>query len=185
MKQFLGSMYEILEVVAISLLTVFIIRTYLMQPFLVSGASMDPAFSNGNYLIIDELSYRFRNPVRGEVIVFKYPGDKKTFYIKRVIGLPEERIVVSDGKVKIYNQENSEGFILDEPYLESNIQTLGNSDMTLGKDDYFVLGDNRDHSFDSRNWGSVDKDAIIGITRVRLLPITKVGLFDAPQYNNQ
>ena len=183
MKQFLGSVYEILEVVAISLFTVFIIRTYLVQPFLVSGASMDPNFSNGNYLIIDELSYRFRDPVRGEVVVFKYPGDKKTFYIKRIIGLPSEQVVVSDGSVKIYNQGNKDGFMLSEEYLNTDIKTLGNSDMTLGKDEYFVLGDNRNQSFDSRNWGSVSREAIIGITRVRLLPVTKVSLFETPQYN--
>ncbi len=183
MKQFLGSVYEILEVVAISLFTVFIIRTYLVQPFLVSGASMDPNFSNGNYLIIDELSYRFREPIRGEVIVFKYPGDKKTFYIKRIIGLPSERVVVDGGNVKIYNQENKEGFMLSEEYLNTNMKTLGNSDMTLGEDEYFVLGDNRNQSFDSRNWGSVGRDAIIGITRVRLLPVTKVSLFETPKYN--
>ena len=117
------------------------------------------------------------------MIVFKYPGDKKTFYIKRVIGLPGERVVVSSGSVKIYNQENKDGFILDESYLNSNIKTLGDRDMSLGQDEYFVLGDNRNQSFDSRNWGSVTRDAIIGITRVRLLPFTGISLFGAPQYN--
>lgn len=184
MKQFLGSAYEVLEVVAISLFTVFIIRTYLVQPFLVSGASMDPTFTSGNYLIIDELSYRFRDPIRGEVIVFKYPGDKKTFYIKRIISLPGERVVIGEGSVKIYNQENKEGFVLAESYLNSDLKTLGNSDMTLGKDEYFVMGDNRNQSFDSRSWGSVSREAIIGITRVRLLPVTKVNLFEVPEYNH-
>ncbi|MBI3114396.1 MAG: signal peptidase I, partial [Candidatus Harrisonbacteria bacterium] len=79
MKQFFLASREILEVVVISLMTVYIVRSFIIQPFLVSGASMEPTFSDGNYLLIDELTYRFRAPERGEVIVFRYPGDAKTF----------------------------------------------------------------------------------------------------------
>lgn len=182
MKQFWLSVREGLEVVVISLFTVFIIRTYLIQPFLVSGASMDPNFSNGNYLIIDELSYRFREPARGEVIVFRYPGDKKTYYIKRIIGLPGERVVVQDGGVKIFNSAHSEGLLLKESYIDSTLKTVGNNDVNLGAGEYFVLGDNRYYSFDSRNWGLLDRSAIVGLARLRLLPISTAQAFEAPVY---
>lgn len=182
MKQFWLSVREIGEVVVISLFTVFIIRTYLMQPFLVSGASMEPSFQNGNYLLIDELSYRFREPMRGEVVVFRYPGDEKTFYIKRMIGLPGERVVVRDGIVYIYNSENLKGLTLDERYIPDDVKTTGNVDTTLGAGEYFVMGDNRYYSFDSRNWGSVSREEIVGLARLRLLPIKEAQAFEAPQY---
>ncbi len=166
----------------ISLFTVFIIRTYLMQPFLVSGASMEPNFQNGNYLLIDELSYRFREPKRGEVVVFRYPGDEKTFYIKRLIAIPGERVVVRDGKVYIYNDENPNGFILDESYIPADIKTTGTVDSSLGADEYFMMGDNRYYSFDSRNWGSVSRGEIVGLARLRLLPISEAKAFEAPVY---
>lgn len=182
MKQFWLAFKEIAEVVVISLFTVYIIRTFLVQPFLVSGASMEPNFSNGNYLLIDELSYRFREPKRGEVIVFRYPGDEKTFYIKRLIGLPGERVVVKDGKIVIYNNENPQGFMLAEDYIDQGIRTLGKSDVSLDANQFFVLGDNRYYSFDSRNWGTVSRDEIVGIARLRLLPVSEAQAFEAPMY---
>lgn len=182
MKQFWLAFKEIAEVVVISLFTVYIIRTFLVQPFLVSGASMEPNFSNGNYLLIDELSYRFREPKRGEVIVFRYPGDEKTFYIKRLIGLPGERVVVKDGKILIYNNENPQGFMLAEDYIDQGIRTLGKSDVSLDANQFFVLGDNRYYSFDSRNWGTVSRDEIVGIARLRLLPVSEAQAFEAPMY---
>src|SRR3990167_2611007 len=101
MRKFIISIFEILEVVGIALVAVFLIRKFLVQPFLVSGASMVPTFSNGDYVLIDELSYYFRIPQRGEVIVFRYPNDESTYFIKRVIGLPGEHIMIRDGKVRV------------------------------------------------------------------------------------
>ncbi len=182
MKQFLLSLREVLEVIIISFLVVYLVRSFLVQPFLVSGASMDPNFKNGNYLIIDELTYRFREPARGEVIVFRYPGDPKIFYIKRVIGLPGERVTVARGEVTIYNSGNPKGFVLHEPYLAPGVDTAGNTDTTLGADDYAVFGDNRYFSFDSRSWGKLSRSAIIGMVRVRLFPVTGIQTFRAPEY---
>ncbi len=182
MKQFFLASREILEVVLISLFTVYIIRSFLVQPFLVSGASMEPNFSDGNYLLIDELTYRFRPPVRGEVTVFRYPGDVKTFYIKRIIGLPGERVLVKDGAVHIYNTEHPEGLRLSEDYIPPSVMTIGNVDRTLKPDEYFVLGDNRYFSFDSRNWGILPKNDIVGVVRLRLLPIRAAEAFTVPNY---
>lgn len=182
MKHFLAFVWEIFEIVVIAVVTVFIIRTFLIQPFLVRGASMEPNFLNGNYLLVDEMTYRFRSPERGEVIVFRYPGDPSTYYIKRIIGLPEEALIINDGKIKIINTAHPEGFWLEESYLVPGLKTSGDEKITLGLNQYFVLGDNRMFSFDSRSWGVLDGKNIIGIVRVRLWPLKEADLFNAPAY---
>jgi len=177
MKSFLLAVWEVAEVVIIAIVTVFFIRTFLIQPFLVSGASMEPNFSSGDYLLIDEISYRLRSPERGEVIVFKYPENPSVYYIKRIVGLPEERVVIKDGKVVVFNSDNLQGINVNGDYLNSGVRTSGRVDVTLSDDEYFVLGDNRNYSFDSRSWGPLSEDDIIGIARLRLLPVTKVQAF--------
>jgi len=177
MKQFLLSVWEVIEVVAVAVVTVFVIRTYLVQPFLVSGASMEPGFSTGDYLLIDEISYRFREPQRGEIVVFRYPEDPKIYYIKRVIGLPGERVIVRDGFVTIYNDVSPEGFQLNESYLTPGIRTIGNTDQALAPGEYFVLGDNRNYSYDSRSWGILPRENVVGLVRVRLFPFTEAEAF--------
>ena len=177
MKSFLLAVWEVLEVVLVAVVTVFLIRTYLMQPFLVSGASMEPNFGTGHYLIIDEVTYRFREPERGEVIVFRYPSNPSTYYIKRIVGLPGETITVQSGAVAIINHEFPRGLTLKEDYLLPGVKTSGNISKKLGDTEYFVLGDNRNYSFDSRSWGPLDKKYVIGIARLRLLPITKAQAF--------
>ena len=176
MKQFLISIWEILETVIIAAVTVFLIRTYLVQPFLVSGASMEPNVDNGNYLIIDELSKQFKEFERGDIVVFRYPGDLKTFYIKRIIGLSGERVRISGGDIYDNNER------LEENYLPEGTRTFGNVDLVVGPDEYFVLGDNRDNSFDSRSWGPLVKENITGIARLRLFPIQDITVFDRPLY---
>ncbi len=171
MKQFLANLWEIIEVVLVAGVTVFVIRTYVVQPFLVSGQSMEPSFQGGNYLLIDEVSYRFEEPERGDVIVFRYPGDKKTFYIKRIIGIPEDQIVVDNGQVSV------NGKVLDEDYLLNDVYTVGNINKKLGPDEYFVMGDNRDYSFDSRQWGVLPQKNIIGVVRLRLFPLNKIAIY--------
>lgn len=182
MKKILVSILEIGEIAIIALGAVFIVRNFLIQPFLVSGSSMAPNFSNGDYVLIDELTYRMREPVRGEVVVFKYPKEESTYFIKRVIGLPGERVTVSGGIVKIYNSENANGLILSEEYLPTGLSTSGDSDTQLGNDEYFVMGDNRQFSYDSRVWGKVPKKDVIGIARLRLWPPSGLTVFAAPQY---
>ncbi len=176
MRVFLLAIWEVLEVVLVAVVTVFLIRSFLIQPFLVSGASMEPNFGSGNYLLIDELTYRFREPQRGEVIVFKYPENPSTYYIKRIIGLPGETVVVQKGEVKITGTDGKD-LILSEEYLPVGLLTSGNKAITLAPDEYFMLGDNRNYSFDSRSWGPLNEKFIIGIARLRLLPITQVQAF--------
>ncbi|PIR88541.1 MAG: signal peptidase I [Candidatus Harrisonbacteria bacterium CG10_big_fil_rev_8_21_14_0_10_44_23] len=183
MRDFIAGIWEILEVVLIALLTVFFIRSFIMQPFLVSGASMEPNFEDGNYLLIDEATYYFREPARGEVIVFHYPADKSSFFIKRVIGLPGERVVIESGSVKIAPKNAPEDLrIIDELYLDQNLLTSGHADIILQDNEYFVLGDNRSNSFDSRNWGTLSEDNIVGLVRLKLFPFSEFGTIAIPSY---
>lgn len=181
MRKFLASIWDTIEVAIVALVVVLIIRSFLFQPFFVEGASMYPNFKNGDYLIVDELTYRLRNPQRGEIIVFHPPQAEKEYYIKRIIALPQERIVIKDGQIKIYNQTHPEGFILKENYLLDN-KTPGDLDLTLGPKEYFVLGDNRYASYDSRAWGTLSRDKIIGLVRLRVWPFNSVKAFEAVQY---
>jgi len=173
------SFFEVVETLVISLVAVFLVRAFIAQPFLVSGSSMEPNFYNGNYLLVDELSYRFREPERGEVVVFKYPKNHKSFYIKRIIGLPGETIEISRGEVSI--KKGEEELRLGEEYI-APAWTSGNTEVALGEGEYFVMGDNRNFSFDSRSWGSLESDEIVGIVRLRLWPINEVMAFEKPTY---
>lgn len=177
MKVIFLAVWEILEIVVVAALAVFIVRTFLAQPFLVSGASMEPSFFNGDYLLIDEISYHLREPERGEVAVFKYPRDPKIDYIKRIIGLPGEKVAIENGNVKIFNTGHPEGFVLNESYLPENLKTLGNGEVSLGEKEYFVMGDNRNYSYDSRRWGAVPRGNMLGLVRLRLLPITQAKVY--------
>ncbi|MDP2629647.1 MAG: signal peptidase I [Candidatus Harrisonbacteria bacterium] len=183
MRQFFAGVWEILEVVLIALITVFVVRTFIVQPFLVSGASMEPTFNDGNYLLIDEATYYFREPQRGEITVFRYPADRRSFFIKRIVALPEERIVIEGGQVKIGSAQDRDNLqLLEEPYLKEGVLTSGSIDIILEDDEYFVLGDNRPNSFDSRNWGTLEEDNIVGLVRIQIFPFGDFGTVSTPQY---
>ena len=176
--------WEVLKIAVIALAIIVPIRYFLIQPFFVKGASMEPNFDDGQYLIIDELSYRYRSPERGEVMVFRYPLDTSQFYIKRLIGLPGETIEVAEGRIKILNEKHPLGFILDESkYLPADIITAGETKMKLGEGEYFLLGDNRQASFDSRRWGVVPQKDIIGRVWFRAWPPQTAKVFAAPEYS--
>ena len=180
-KQSLLFIWEVAKIAIIALLIVVPIRFFLFQPFLVKGQSMEPNFSNSDYLIVDELSYRFREPLRGEVVVFKYPQDESQRYIKRIIGLPDETIKVQDGKVFILQDDKQ--YILNEiNYFPNAIQTLGNVTISLQGDEYFVLGDNRQFSSDSRRWGAVSEEEIVGRVALRLWPFAEISKIEIPSY---
>ncbi len=184
MRQFFASLLEVLEVALVALGAVFLIRAYLVQPFLVSGASMFPTFHDKDYLLVDEISYHFRDPKRGEVIVFRYPNDESTFFIKRIIGLPGDTVSFEAGKVKIVNAEHPGGMILEESYLPKGIVTNprpGSETTFVVKDgEYAVFGDNRSYSYDSRDWGVLKEKEIIGLVRLRLWPVGDFQIFTAP-----
>lgn len=174
--------WEVLKIVIIALAIVIPIRYFLFQPFFVRGQSMEPNFTNGDYLIIDELSYRFSDPARGEVIVFKYPNNPSQRYIKRIIGLPGETIEIKGGTTIIHY--NGESQILDETdYLSSNVLTPGEVKVSLTENEYFVLGDNRSVSSDSRRWGSLERKNIIGKVFIRAWPLNAFAKIESPAYD--
>ncbi len=178
MKKALVFIWELAKIVIISLAIIIPIRYYLIQPFFVQGASMQPNFNDGQYLVIDEISYRFNDPERGEVIIFKYPKDPNQYYIKRIIGLPDEIVEIKDGQVVIYNQERAKGMVLDESaYLAERVRTAGEVYLKLGPDEYFVLGDNRQASSDSRAWGGLESDLIIGRVWIRAWPFNEAKVY--------
>lgn len=186
MKSFFLFVWEIMKVAVITLAIVVPIRYFLVQPFFVKGASMEPNFDDGQYLVIDELSYRFRSPQRGEVVIFHYPLDRSQYYIKRIIGLPNETIELNGERIKIYNKEHELGFVLDESkYLSDDVITgaAGDAKFTLGDKEYFVMGDNRQASYDSRRWGAVPSADIVGRAWLRAWPPQTASVFAAPEYS--
>ena len=172
---------EVLKIVVLALVIVIPIRYFIFQPFIVKGVSMEPTFHNGDYLIIDEFSYYFREPQRGEVIVFRYPENLSEKFIKRIIGLPGEKIELRGSQIIIAGQSGEE-IVLDESDYLTSSDLLGDKEFVLGKGEYFVLGDNRSHSFDSRNWGSLARGDIIGKVAFRAFPPTAMAYFSAPDY---
>lgn len=184
MKDFVAEIaafvWEILKIVVISLLIIIPIRFFVIQPFFVRGESMSPTFHNGEYLIVDEISYRVGEPQRGDVAVFRFPRDTRQHYIKRIVGLPGETVAIQNGVVTIYNRENPAGEVLEEGYLVEN--TPGSVEVRLDENEYFVMGDNRDASSDSRRWGAVPEHLLIGKVWLRAWPIERAQAFEAPSY---
>jgi len=181
MKQTSSFLWELSKVFIIALVIVIPIRYFLFQPFIVKGDSMVPNFHSGDYLIIDEISYRFSEPKRGEVIVFKYPENPSQKFIKRIIGVPGETVEVKDGQVLLYDKDNNPQ-VLEETYLPSSNETYGNLKVSLGDDQYFVLGDNRPYSSDSRTWGTLPRENIIGRVLIRVFPLASLGKITLPAY---
>ncbi len=168
-----------MKIIVVSLAIVIPIRYFLFQPFVVQGESMQPNFSTGDYLIVDQISYRFKGPTRGEVIVFNSPTSSSQRLIKRVIGLPGELVEIDEGEIRIIKGEES--LNLEEKYL-LGIATKGVISINLREDEYFVLGDNRDFSYDSRKFGVVKKENIIGKALFRLLPVSNLSKIEIPSY---
>ena len=173
---------EVIQIIVISIAIIVPVRYFLIQPFVVRGASMEPNFYDHEYLIIDELSYRLGDPERGDIVVFEYPRDPDQFFIKRVIGLPGETVEVSNGEITIYNDENPVGRVLEEEYIGSE-RTLGKKKVELNPNEYFVLGDNRGYSLDSRSFGPIIDEDIIGKVWIRGFPFNRISGFALPEYN--
>lgn len=174
---FWSTVKEWTKTIIIALIIALPIRFFIAEPFIVSGASMDPTFASGQFLIVDRLTYRFEEPKRGDVIIFEYPNDPSVYFIKRIIGLPGETVEVNNGQITIINSENPNGFKITEPYIQSARTSHDNFTKKLNDTEYFVMGDNRLQSSDSRLWGPLDKHFIIGRPIIRLLPFNAVSVF--------
>lgn len=166
---------ELLKFVVVAAVIVLPVRLFVAQPFIVSGESMSPTFENGEYLIVDELTYRFEAPQRGDVVIFRYPRNPSEFFIKRIIGLPGETVAVQDGNIYITKTDGAT-MELNEPYVK-NIGNGRDATYQVDAGSYFVMGDNRPESSDSRIWGLMPRANLIGRAVVRLLPLQQAGLF--------
>ena len=182
MKQTLSWIWEIAKMVIIASAIVMPIRYFLFQPFIVKGDSMVPNFHENDYLIIDEISYRFQAPQRGDVIVFRYPQNPSQRFIKRIIGLPKETVEINDGQITIYTIDGTTLILSESDYLSEPIKDSNKLATELGDNEYFVLGDNRNFSSDSRRWGALPRENIIGKVFLRVFPIAALGRFEAPAY---
>ncbi|OHA21376.1 MAG: signal peptidase I [Candidatus Taylorbacteria bacterium RIFCSPHIGHO2_01_FULL_51_15] len=170
------SVLDFVRFVVLALAIVIPIRLFIAQPFIVSGASMVPSFESGHYLIIDELSYRFDEPKRGDVVVFRFPAEQSKFLIKRVAGLPGETLEIQGDIVTIKSEGNPSGFEWQQGEI-SESRNENDLSVTLEQGEYFVLGDNRAESADSRLWGPLKREFIVGRPLVRLFPFSKLGIF--------
>jgi len=175
MKKFLKDVLGTGLYLLVVLLITYLIILYVGQRTEVSGSSMEPTLSDGDNLIVDKISYRFKEPERFDIIVFPFQYQKDTFYIKRIIGLPGETVQIDeDGNIYI------NGEILEESYgrevIDADKLGIAAEPITLGEDEYFVLGDNRNHSSDSRvrEVGNIKKDQIVGKAWVRIWPISDI-----------
>lgn len=167
-----STLRDFIEAFVIALLIALPIKYFVASPFIVRQTSMFPTFKDGDYLIVDKLSYKFESPKRDDVVVFKPPFSESTYFIKRIIGLPGETVIVDNNGVTIKNAEHPDGFKLNEPYVSSSRDN--NTTVTLDDHSYFVMGDNRSVSSDSRNWGPLPADHISGRAILRLFPLSSL-----------
>jgi signal peptidase I len=175
-----GSDRSLLAYTLAALGIALVIRFFIAAPYVVIGSSMEPNFHDYNYLIIDQISYSLSAPHRGDVIVLDLPGDTGRALIKRIIGLPNETVILSGPSVIIKNAQHPDGFTLSEPYLDPNdLGGVSNTSVTLGPDQYFVLGDNRKVSADSRLWGLLPRKDIVGRVLLRLYPLSEIAVLPA------
>lgn len=166
------SIWDLLRFILVAVAIVLPIRILVAQPFIVSGSSMFPTFKDNQYLIVDQISYRFEDPERGDVVIFRFPLDESKFFIKRIIGLPNETIMIENGIVTI-TDVNGQMIKLDEPYLETDKESHDSFSAILKDGEYFVMGDNRIASSDSRSWGLLPRKNVVGKAFLRLLPVTE------------
>lgn len=179
-------LWELIRIIVVAVVLMFVIRIFVAEPFVVSGSSMVPNFHDREYLVVDKMSYRFNEPARGDVIIFRYPKDTSQYFIKRIIGLPGEKVQIDNGRVKLFTKQYPAGTYINEPYLPNNDVTFGKDEIvTLGDNEYYVMGDNRLASSDSRVWGILPKHDIVGIAWLRAFPLSTFGLpsFDPAEFN--
>lgn len=184
-----GYFVDVIETIVVAAAIFVVVYLFLLQPHQVKGASMEPNFHDNEYILTDKISYRFGEPKRGDVIIFKSPTNTDLDFIKRVIALPGEKIEIKDGKIVIYNKENPNGITLNENYQTVQPTSLDRDGflkegtaVEVQADSYIVLGDNRLQSYDSRAWGAVPKKNIIGKAWVRYWPLNKFGFVKHVNY---
>ncbi len=188
LKKIGGLFLDFIETIVIALSIFLVVYLFFMQPHQVNGQSMVPNFENGEYLLTDKVTYRMREPKRGEVVVFHAPQAAHCpqgtgcDFIKRVIGLPGETVEIKDGHYYINSQFLEEDYIPEKYVTEPGQFMRNNRQVTLGSNEYFVSGDNRPYSSDSRAWGPIAKDKIVGRAFFRYWPPDSIGSLKKADY---
>jgi len=181
-KSALNFFFDFLETIVVALSVFVVIYLFIVQPHEVKGSSMEPSFQNNEYIITDKISYRFSDPQRGDVIIFKAPLNPDVDYIKRIIGLPGERIKISLGKVYVNGKQLTESYLADNtPIFPGGFMQEG-VEVEVMENHYFVMGDNRPHSQDSREFGPISRKLIIGKAIFRYWPINEFGVIPHINY---
>ncbi len=191
-KAVIEFLLEVAETAIVAILIFLALYLFLVRPHQIRGDSMLPNFENGQYLLTEMVSYNLirRQPQRGDVVVFRSPQQPKLDFIKRIIALPGEKIKLQNGDVFLINDDNPQGFLLDEPYIAKGAETYGRKTIKDGEifptdGEYILLGDNRERSSDSREWGTVSKEEIIGKVWIRYWPPQALYLIKTPDYNTE
>ena len=153
-----------------------------LQPHKIKGESMEPNFHDGEFLLTDKVTYRFGEPKRGDVIVFKAPPDYNDEFIKRVIGVPGDEVRVQEGKIYVNGQELKEDYIPESTTTKSSRFATEGKALVVPEDSLFVLGDNRDHSLDSRSFGFIEDQFISGRAWLVYWPVAIAGVVEPPKY---
>lgn len=181
-KKIINFFFDFLETSVVALSIFVVVYLFLVQPHEIKGSSMEPNFHNNEYILTDKISYKFREPQRGEVIIFKAPTNNEVDYIKRVIGLPGDRIKVQDGFVYVNEMKLNESYLADKTPLLPGSSMQEGVEITIPPDHIFVMGDNRPHSSDSREFGPVSFNLIIGHAIFRYWPLPEMGLISTAKY---
>ncbi len=180
-----NSFIDLFRFTIFALAVIIPIRLFIITPFVVDGASMEPSFQDQDYLVVEQLGYHLYEPNRGDVVIFRFPLEPEKFFIKRIIAVPGDTIIVQRNRIIIQNEQHPDGFELKEPYLLENKTDYQQMRLRLEDNEYFVMGDNRDVSFDSRRWGALPKENIIGRALLRLYPLESLSLFPGTTHDNQ
>ena len=184
-KRAVGAIFDFLQGIVVILAVLVMVYLFIMSPQEINGASMEPNFHNGEYILTNKVLYKFRDPIRGDVVIFKSPKNKEVDYIKRIIGLPGDTVKLESNSFYVNGQK------VEEPYLAPDVVVFGGSFLREGEEIvvspgmYFVAGDNRPHSSDSREFGPVVKEDFIGAAFFRYWPFSQLGVLPHPTYNIQ
>lgn len=183
-KRAFAAVFDFLQGIVVILAIMVMIYLFIMSPQEINGQSMDPTFENGEYILTNKIEYKLVNPDRGDIVIFKSPRNKDIDYIKRVIGLPGETVALKSGVIYINGQALDESY-----YLGADVPIYGGSFLSDGAEiqvpdgEYFVMGDNRPHSSDSREFGPIPKEDFIGKAFLRYWPFKRTGLIQQPNYS--
>lgn len=183
-KKGIGFVFDLLQSVVVVMAIFVMIYLFIISPQEISGQSMYPTFESGEYIFTNKVEYKLHDPARGDVVVFKSPKNKNIDYIKRIIGIPGDQVKLVNGLYYVNGVQVNQSYLPPELYTSPGLFLRENEEITVPAGQYFVSGDNRPHSLDSREFGTIPKADIIGKAFLRYWPIDKAGIISNPLTSN-